>query len=284
MQHLRPDSLEGALTLLRALGDRGMALAGGTFFVPHRRELFTDVEAVVDLQGVGLDYVRLEGEGLKMGATTSLASLLESGVIDSGPFKVISETVGQITPLELRNRATVGGDLCISAETDLPTTLMALNAEVVIANDSGTRTLPLDRFYLGYLHNALEAGEVVTEVRVPFPPSRAGAAFHKFKRREIDLPVLNAAAQVVLGSDDTCTSARIVLGCAAPTPIRVSSAEQVLIGSKCDDEAIIRSSEATGSIEYLEDLRASSEVRRIWGRVAVREVLRKALERAKGGQ
>lgn len=284
MQYLRPGSLEGALILLRALGDRGMALAGGTFFVPHRRELFTDVEAVVDLQGVGLDYVRLEGEGLKMGATTSLASLLESGVTDSGPFKVISETVGQITPLELRNRATVGGDLCISAETDLPTTLMALNAEVVIASDSGIRTLPLEQFYLGYLQNALEAGEVVTEVRVPFPPSRTGAAFHKFKRREIDLPVLNAAAQVVLGSDDKCVFARIVLGCAAPTPIRVSSAEQVLIGSKCDDEAIVRASEATGNIEYLEDLRASSEVRRIWGRVAVREVLRKALERAKGGQ
>lgn len=284
MQYLRPGTLGGALTLLRALGDRGMALAGGTFFVPHRRELFTDVEAVVDLQGVGLDYVRLEGEGLSIGATTSLASLLEAGIIDSGPFKVISETVGQITPLELRNRATVGGDLCISAETDLPTTLMALNTEVVIASDSGTRTLPLEQFYLGYLHNALQVGEVVTEVRVPFPPSRTGAAFHKFKRRAIDLPVLNAAAQVVLGPDDKCTSVRIVLGCATPTPIRVSSAEQVLIGSKCDDEAIIKSSEATGSIEYLEDLRASSEVRRIWGRVAVREVLRKALERAKGGQ
>lgn len=284
MQYLRPGSLGGALTLLRALGDRGMALAGGTFFVPHRRELFTDIEAVVDLQGIGLDYVRLEGEGLRMGATTSLASLLESGVIDSGPFKVISETIDQITPLELRNRATVGGDLCISAETDLPTTLMALNAEVVIASDSGTRTLPLEQFYLGYLHNSLQVGEVVTEVRVPFPPSRTGAAFHKFKRRAIDLPVLNAAAQVVVGPDDRCTSAKIILGCAAPTPIRVSSAEQVLIGSKCDDEAIIRSSEATGSIEYLEDLRASSEVRRIWGRVAVREVLRKALERAKGGQ
>ena len=174
MQYLRPGSLEGALTLLRALGDRGMALAGGTFFVPHRRELFTDVEAVVDLQGVGLDYVRLEGEGLRMGATTSLASLLESGVVHSVPFKVISETVGQITPLELRNRATIGGDLCISAETDLPTTLMALNAEVVIASDSGTRTLPLEQFYLGYLHNALQVGEVVTEVRVPLPPPRLG--------------------------------------------------------------------------------------------------------------
>ncbi len=284
MQYLRPSSLGEALESLRDLGDRGIALAGGTFFVPHRRELFTDLEAVVDLQSLGLDYIKLDDLGLRIGATTSLTLLLESGVIDGGPFRVISETVEQITPLELRNRATVGGDLCISAESDLPTTLLALDAELVIASDSGTRTLPLDQFYLGYLHNALQVGEVVTEVRVPMPASRAGAAFHKFKRRAIDLPVLNAAAQVVLDSDGNCTSARITLGCAEPTPIRASSAEQALIGSKCDDDAIIRSSEATQDIDYLEDLRASSEVRKTWGRVAVREVLRKALERANGGR
>ena len=262
------------------LGDRGTALAGGTFFVPHRRELYTDIEAVVDLQDVGLDYVRLDGQGLRIGATTSLTSLLESGMVDSGPFVVISETVEQITPLELRNRATVGGDLCISAETDLPTTLMALGAELVVACDGGTRALPLEQFYLGYLHNALQPGEVLTEVMVPLPPAGAGAAFHKFKRRAIDLPVLNAAAQVVLGSDGTCASARITLGCAAPVPIRVTGGEQVLLGRKCDDATIIRSSEATGDIDYLEDLRASSELRRVWGKVAVREVLRKCLERA----
>ncbi len=284
MQYHRPDSLGGALTLLRDLGDSGVAIAGGTFFVPHRRELFTDVEAVVDLQGLGLDYVTLDGHALRIGATTSLTSLIESGALDGGPFKVISETASQITPLELRNRATVGGDLCMSAESDLPTTLLALNAELVIASDSGSRTLPLEQFYLGYLHTALQAGELVTEVRVPLPASSAGAAFYKFKRRAIDLPVLNAAAQVVLDSDGRCPSARIILGCAAPTPIRASSAEQALTGSKCDGEAVIRSSEAAQDIEYQEDLRASSEVRRTWGRVAVREVLRKAIERAKGGQ
>ncbi|MDP2726194.1 MAG: FAD binding domain-containing protein, partial [Dehalococcoidia bacterium] len=161
MQYLRPDTLGKALTWLGELGDRGTALAGGTFFVPHRRELFTDIEAVVDLQDLGLDYIRLDDQGLKIGATTSLTSMLDSGLVNNGPFKVIAETVAQITPLELRNRATIGGDLCISAETDLPTTLIALNAELAVASGAGTRTIPLEQFYLGYLHNALEAGEVV---------------------------------------------------------------------------------------------------------------------------
>ncbi|MDO8689922.1 MAG: FAD binding domain-containing protein [Dehalococcoidia bacterium] len=284
MQYLRPDSLGKALSLLGDLGERGTVLAGGTFFVPHRRELFTDVEAVVDLQDLGLDYIRLDDQGLKIGATTCLTAILDSGLIKGGPFRVIAETVAQVTPLELRNRATIGGDLCMSAESDLPTTLIALNAELAMASDAGTRRFPLEQFYLGYLHNALEAGEIVVEVRVPLPPSGSGAAFHKFKRRAIDLPVLNACAQVVLDSAGACTSARIVLGCASPIPVRATRAEQVLVGSRLDDESIVRASEATGNLEYQEDLRASSEVRRTWGRVAVREVLREALGRAKGGR
>ena len=283
MQYLKPDTLATALAWLGELGDRGTALAGGTFFVPHRRELFTDVEAVVDLQGLGLDYIRLDGQGLRIGATASLTSILESSLVKGGPFRVIAETASQITPLELRNRATAGGDLCMSAESDLPTTLIALNAELSIAGDAGTRMLPLEQFYLGYLQNALGPGELVTEIRVSLPPPWTGAAFHKFKRRAIDLPVLNACAQVTLDPGGKCASARIVLGCAEPVPVRASNAEQVLVGNVLDDEAIVRASEATGDLEYQEDIRASSEVRRTWGRVAVREVLREALKRAKGG-
>ncbi len=280
MQYHRPGSLDAAVTLLRDLGDRGMPLAGGTFFVPHRRELFTDIEAVVDVQDLGLGYITLENETLRIGATASLASLLESQVLKNTSFRIIPETVAQITPLELRNRATVGGDLCISAETDLPTALIALNAQLLVASGSGTRTIPLEQFYAGYLENTLQVGELVTEVMVALPGRMSGSAFHKFKRRAIDLPVLNAAARVELDAGGRCVAARIVLGCAEAIPVRAGSAEKALLGTRCEDSDIVRSSEATGDIDYLGDIRASRELRRVWGRVAVREVLREAVKRA----
>lgn len=281
MQYHRPGSLDAAVTLLRDLGDRGMPLAGGTFFVPHRRELFTDIEAVVDVQDLGLGYITLENETLRIGAAASLASLLESPVLKNTSFRIIPETVAQITPLELRNRATVGGDLCISAETDLPTALIALNAELLVVSGSGTRTIPLEQFYAGYLENTLQVGELVTEVTVPLPGRMSGSAFYKFKRRAIDLPVLNAAALVELDAGGSCVAVRIVLGCAEAIPVRAGSAEKALLGTRCEDADIVRSSEATGDIDYLGDIRASSELRRVWGRVAVREVLREAVKRAR---
>lgn len=284
MRYYRPSSLEEALSLLSTYGETGLAIGGGTFFVPHREELFSEVEALVDLQKVGLDYIKLDSDGLRIGATTTLTSMLASDFINSGLFRVISETVRAITPLEVRNMATIGGDICLSAEADLPTTLIALGAEVIIASQKGTRTLPLEKFYPGYLQNALGLGEIVTEIRVPYAPPKTGAAFYKFKRRAVDLPVLNAAAQITLGHDDKCTSAKIVLGCARDIPVRASIAEKLLIGNKCDDVIVESVAESTGDITYITDIRASSELRKVWGKVAVRTVLKNARERAKGLQ
>ena len=283
MKYFRPITMDEVLSLLSSYGEKGLAIAGGTFFVPHREELFSNIEAVVDLAKAGLNYIKLDEQGLKIGATTTLTSMLESDVINSGPFKVISETIAEIGPVEIRNQATVGGDICVAGEADLPITLIALGAKIVIVSAAGTRVMPLEDFYLGYLQNALELDEIVAEVQVSYPPAKMGAAFYKFKRTAEDLPILNAATQVVLGNDDKCTDARIVLGSATDIPIKASNAESLLIGNKCSDDLIARAAESVEDIEYISDLRASSKLRRQWAKVAVRTVLMNAVGRAGGG-
>ncbi len=280
MDYFKVNNIEEALSLLDAYGERGIVIGGGTLFVPHRTELYSEVEAVIDLERTQLDYINFDGNKLKIGATTKLASILTSEVICKGPFEVIAETVREITPPEVRNMATVAGDICISAEVDLPTTLIALGTEVVTRSTVGSRILPLEEFYLGYLQNALKVDEIVTELQVPYPGLRTGAAFLKFKRISTDLPLLNAAAKVTLGDNDKCIDVKIVLGVGTNTPIRVKSAEELLLSTRCDKELIAKAANSAGDIEYISDLRASAGLRKVWGKVGVKRVLWKALERA----
>lgn len=280
MQYFRPNSIEEAVSVLSAYGEKGAVIAGGTFFVPHRAELFTDVEAVIDIERAKLDYVTFDGERLKIGAATKLVSILTSDVILNGPLKVIAETAGEITPPEVRNMASVGGNLCLSAEADLPTALIALSAEIVMISATGSRVLPLEEFYLGYLQNALKANEIVTEVQIPYPPLRTGGAFLKFKRVSVDMPLLNAAARITLGVKGECINVRVVLGAATNIPIRVKSAEELLVGSHCDKAIIARAADCAGDVEYISDFRASAELRKIWGKAAVKRVLQTAIERS----
>jgi carbon-monoxide dehydrogenase medium subunit len=275
--------MKEVFSLLSSYGEKGLPIAGGTFFVPHREELFNEIEAVVDLTELSLKYIKAD-DGLEIGATTTLTSILKSDVINNGPFRVISETVHEIRPVEVRNQATVSGEICVAAEVDLPITLIALEAKIVVVGMTGKRVLPLEEFYLGYLQNALKVDEIVTEVRVPHAPPKTGAAFYKFTRTAEDLPILNAAARVTLDNDEKCTNARIVLGSATDIPIRASSAEKLLKGNKCDSDLIAKVAESTSDIEYISDLRASSELRRQWGIVAVRTVLTNAVRRAKGAK
>jgi carbon-monoxide dehydrogenase medium subunit len=284
VKYFRPSTTEEVFSLLSSYGEKGLPIAGGTFFVPHWEELFSEIEAVVDLSKAGLDYIKVDEEGLKIGATTTLTSLLTSNVISDWPFSVISETVREIKPVEVRNQATVGGEVCVSAEVDLPIALIALDTKIAIRSVAGARVLPLEEFYLGYLQNALKVDEIVIEVQVPYPPPRTGAAFYKFRRTAEDLPILNAAARVTLGSDDKCADARIVLGSAIDVPIRVSNAEKLLKGHRPDDNIIARAAKSTDEVEYMSDLRASSELRRLWAKVAVRTVLTNAVGQARGAK
>ena len=141
MQYFRPSSLSEALSLLKKYGEGAIPVAGGTFFMSHKEELFTEIEVLVDIKNLGLSYIKEDSEGLKIGATTHPASILESGVAGKGAFSVIHEALlGPEIP-EIRNMGTLDGDLFLSAEVDMSVPLMALEAKLLIAGSDGKRTL-----------------------------------------------------------------------------------------------------------------------------------------------
>ncbi len=282
MEYFRPRSIEDAYAILDKYGTNAVPIAGSSFFMGHREELFDEVEAVVDIKRVGLAYIRASGDALHLGATTTLAEILASDVLRTGPWAVLQETVARLNIKEVRNVATVGGEVCIAGEVDLPTTLLALDALIVLGSARGERALALGEFHRGYLNNALERGEIVTEVRIPRLPVRTGAAFSKFERTFADLPLVNVAVRMSLAPGGEVSDARVSVGAAVAVPVRSRAAEQALTGRKPTAAVITAAAAATADIECVGDIRASAELRALWVRCGAEDALHAAVRNAEG--
>ena len=273
MEYFRPLELNEAYKLLDEHGEDAMPVAGSTFYMGHREELFDEVAVVVDIKHLGLDYIKIENDQLRLGSTTTLATILASEEVKQSPYCILAETVSELNITEVRNVATVGGEICIAGEVDLPTTLHALDADVAIGSSKGERVVSMDEFHLGYLNNALEGNEIVTEVRIPEPAPGMVAAFHKFERTYADLPLANMCVRVTLDAEGVCSDARVVIGAATAIPERSAAAEAALNGNKLDADTIAMAAAATSDIECLTDIRASAELRALWVRAGVEDAL-----------
>jgi len=133
---------------------------------------------------------------------------------------------------------------CVSINaTDTGVALEALNATVKIAGANGTRVIPMSEFF-GSFPNALQEGDMVTEIQVPAPRNGARQSFVKFRLREAIDFALVSVASVITAEDGICKDARIVLGAVAPRPVRAIAAEQVLLGQALDDKQAVLAAEA----------------------------------------
>jgi CO/xanthine dehydrogenase FAD-binding subunit len=133
---------------------------------------------------------------------------------------------------------------CVSVNaTDTGVALEALNARVKIAGARGTRVIPVTEFF-GSFPNALEEGDIVTEIQVPAPRDGARQTFVKFRLREAIDFALVSVASVITTEDGICKDARIVLGAVAPRPVRANAAEKALVGQALDDKQAALAAEA----------------------------------------
>jgi CO/xanthine dehydrogenase FAD-binding subunit len=138
----------------------------------------------------------------------------------------------------IRNRSTVGGSIAhADPAAELPAVMLALNAEFEVRSRSGSRAVSAQDFFKGYLSTDLKAGELLTELRVPGLPVRAGSAFVEFSRREGDYALAGVAAVIALDEDGTIADARLGLCSVGPAPVRPQAAEALLRGQRPGEEA-----------------------------------------------
>jgi len=274
----RPTDLETASALLTKGGAR--VIAGGTDLLVTRP---VDTESLVDIKELGLSYIR-EDNCLRIGATTCFTNLMRSPLLEHYPYRVISDSAGELGHFNLRHVATLGGNICNAVPSaDAPVALIALDAEAVIHGPTGERTVPLDGFFKFVRMTVLERGELLKEIVVPAQPE-AGASFQKLGRTKVDIALVNAACRISI-VDGVISDSRIVLGAVYPTPLRIRNAENVLNGKKFSIELAKKaaqvSSEATKPIS---DHRASAEYRREMSKVLVKRAIIEAHERVEGAR
>jgi carbon-monoxide dehydrogenase medium subunit len=278
-----PTSVEECL---RALADRGpdaRVVAGGTDLVPQLKAGMLQTGCVVDLSGVKQlrQLARANGSGLRIGAAVTARTLERDAAVKKA-YPALSESGALVGSVQVRNLATLGGNLCNAAPSaDMAPPLLALDAEAVIAGPNGTRRVPLASFFLGVRRTVLEPGELLVEIVVPDPRPHSGGNYRRHTpRRELDIAVVGVASQLTL-AQGVCTKARIALAAVAPTPVRATAAERLLEGQPVTPELIERAAAAAvEAARPISDQRGSADFRRHLVQVLTRRTLTTALARA----
>ncbi len=281
---LRPKSVEEAVTQLKKWGQSARLVAGHTtLYELERGGALGDVQCLIDVSRLGLDYITLETSGIQIGAATTFSDLAKSPLLESPEYFAVKETAGKITPPQIRNVGTLGGSICSGIPFyDMPTTLLALDAEVKVASADGALVLPIDDFFIDYFVTALSPESLVTGVEIA-RSTITGSSFTKIGRISADFAVVNAAARVQLDSHRrNIVSVRVALGAVARTPIRAVEAERVLQGKETSKSVVQLASSLAIPFDPTPSIHASSEYKKMVTPILVRDVLCSAIKRAGG--
>jgi carbon-monoxide dehydrogenase medium subunit len=277
-EYLRPGTIKEAVALLQQHGDAAKILSGGQSLIPMMKLRIARPEYVIDINRIpGLEYIKEDGGYLAIGGLTREADLESSDVIRAR-FPIIHDTAGFIADPQVRNVATVGGNLAHGdPANDHPATMLALGAQVIATGPGGARAIAIDDFFESLFTTALKGDEILTEIRIPLPPARSGGAYFKLERKVGDFATVGVAAQVTMDAGGLCTKAGIGLTNVGGTPIRARKAEDYLKGKKLDDSVIKQAGQlAADASEPSSDLRGPADYKK----AMVMELTRRALVRA----
>jgi len=266
VEYARPSSVEEAMGLLAA-HEGARALAGGQTLVNVMKARAASPDVLVDLNRLEeLRAISVSGGTLQLGAMATYTQITASSEVDvSRP--ILAEVAAQIADVQVRNRGTIGGNVCSNDPTNhLPPLLVALGASMTIRGAGGERTVSAEEFFLGVYMTAVGEGELLLSVSVP---ASANAA--------------DGFASVTIGRDGTCIASaaaslsggapRVVLGCVDAVPV-------LLTPSGTDDDSIRQAVEAA-RLEPPSDVHASAEYRRHLAGVCALRAVRRAEERGR---
>jgi carbon-monoxide dehydrogenase medium subunit len=304
--YLRPQTLEEALSLLNQHGKKAKLIAGGTDVIVMIKQKAMAPDVLISLQGIpGLNQIKYNGS-LSIGPMVTHRAIEKSEVIKNN-FSALADAVDDLGSIQIRNVATIGGNICTAAPSaDTATPLLVLGTQVRIKDPKEEKTLPIEEFFKGPGETVLKTGEMVQELLIPKLLPNTGSAYYKLQRRlALDLPILGVSVLLSLDknkvtcSDLLCTASpistilhkmeedeiickdvRIALGVAAPTPMRALKAEALLRGKKLGDELLEEvANTASQEAQPRDTLRGEAWYRRDMVRVLVKRMAMKSIER-----
>ena len=279
----RPRSVDEAVALLarhHAEGVDSKPIAGGQSLVPMMNLRLARPDHLVDLSAIG-ELARLEVSGgrLRIGATvTQRRCLADPAVAATAPLLVAG--LGLIGHGHIRNRGTVGGSVAhADPAAELPTALVALDAQLELAGPDGRRTVAAADFFEGWLTTVARPGELMATIVVPPMAGPPGGTvdwgFEELARRRGDFAMVLAATVVQRGVDGTVHDSRVVVGGVGPVPQRIPQAEAALAGTAAGTGVEAAAAAARAAVDPTGDVHADAEYRRELVEVLVARCLRR---------
>ena len=262
--YIRPGNMQDAIAALQA-NDEPYLLAGGTDLLIGMKTNAVKPNCLIDLKGIpGIDSIEYDN-GFKLGALTTVRDVEVSPLIRE-KIPALSEAAGTLGSIQIRNRATIGGNLCHgSPAADMAAILLAMNCEVKIATGNGAKTMGLDRFFTGPNSTVLNRNEVLSQIIIPKEIEQFKGIYLKHgPRKAMDIGIVNIA--ILLDADVSsgfCNQIMIALGAVAPRPIRAKKAEALLNANRLTSELIQEAAEvASDEATPISDFRASAGYRK----------------------
>jgi len=260
--YARATSVANALELLAAYGDKAKVLSGGQSLMPAMNlrlispELIVDIGEIAELRGIAV-----RGGVLSIGALTRHVDLLKSPEIASHA-PLLTEAVAHVAHPAIRNRGTLGGSLAhADPASELPASMVALNATIVVRGQTGERRIAAGNFFTGIYETALSAQELLIAVEVPVAQKKSAYFFHEFARRYGDYAIAGLAAQAIV-QGGLFTDLRMAYFAVGDRPILVKAAGK-LINIGVTPAVLAEASATLGEeLDPQEDQQASAAMRR----------------------
>jgi len=283
LRYEAPATLAAAVALLAGANGKARVLAGGTDLLIQMRSGRIEPGLLVDIKGIPeMTSIAAENGGYRVGAAVSCMQLIEHAAF-SGTWPGVTDAVKLIGSIQVKGRATVGGNLCnASPAADSVPAMMAAGAVVRIVGPGGTREAPVENIATGPGKTSLAGNEIVTSFLLPRRAPHSGDAYLRFTpRTEMDIAVVGAGVNLTLDGKGYCTHARVALGAVAERAVLVPDAAAALVGTRGDAAALERlAAAASAACRPIDDKRGTRAFRIEVAGVMARRAAEIALARA----
>ena len=278
----RPESIEEAVACLTEHGDDARLLAGGQSLMPLLAMRRQSPRVLVDLRRLtNLTHIVTSDSHVEIGAMTTQRAVERNPGI-AADVRLLALAVPQIAHVTVRNQGTIGGSIAhADPSAELPAVALATGATMIVVGPGGRRSIAASDFFVDAHATATARDELLAGIHFPLDPPGSGWAFEEVSRRPGDVAIVGVAAMVRLDRERRIAEARIVLCSVAPTPVRATEAETVLVGNSPSAELFAEcATAATVGIDPPRDLNGTSAYRRHITAVLVRRALTRAVDRA----
>jgi carbon-monoxide dehydrogenase medium subunit len=265
MDYFEPKTLSEALALLQKYGEQTKVIAGGT-------DVMVDIKykeepgGLINIKKIpGLSGIQENGGSLRIGPLTTIREI-ETSALVRDKLPVLWEASHQFASLQIRNTATIGGNICRaspSGETLAP--LLVLEAMGKLAFSDSGRTEPFTSFFQGPGKCSVGSKGLLTDIDIPYPAAGSRGVYLKHAvRGAMDIAMVGVAVLITPdAAKNSLQDVRIGLGAVAPTPVRAPKAEALLRGKPLT-AALVKEAAALAASESspIDDQRSSAEYRR----------------------